>query len=266
MKAWLRGGTLWAVWFSIFSFTDSRGAAESVVPPPGGDAYPGGNPWNKPDGNMLWKIEVRRPIPRIHAAALRQIHGIVVHQHGEQAMVLARYPEYSVEYWSDGPHAVVSVAGSTDVVEYVAPKRATPSSQGQPPTPASGTGFDFGALARMHEWEWVKPEHYRGRISIEGISMLVFCEGEPEDTAAHSPDTPPPKADTAGTPQFPIEGAVRAALVEERTRIPRVLQIGEEFWDYSFHSGQKPSFVFPEKVRRFLASVAPFYAGRAPLP
>lgn len=266
MNAWLRGSTLAAVSFSIFSFTDSRGAAETVVKPAGANEYPGGNPWNKPEGNTLWKIEIRRQASGIHAAALRQIHGLVVHQSGEQAMVLARYPDHCVEYWSDGPHAVVSVAGSADVVEYVAPKRVSPAGRAQPPPPVSGAGFDFGGLARMLEWEWVKPEHYRGRIRVDGVVMLVFCEVDPEDTAAHSLPPSGPQPEASGAIQFPVDGALRAALVEERTRTPRVLQIGDEFWDYSFHGGQKPSFVFPEKVRRFLASMAPFYAGRTPLP
>jgi hypothetical protein len=186
-------------------------------------------------------------------------------------MVSARYPDRSVEFWSDGAHAVVSVAGSGDVVEYIAPKPGN-GPAGQHSAPEGGGEIDWLGLPQMREWEWVKPEHYRGRLVIDGVSLLVFSEC---DTGKEVPDSERPQGASdlpcGGGPagalsSFPIEGVERAALVEERSRSPRVLQIGEEFWEYSFHTGPQPSFAFPDKVRRFLASLAPFFAQRVPLP
>jgi hypothetical protein len=269
MKTGLRGVAVLAGFFPIVLLTNSMGSAETVVKASETEGFPGGNPWNRPEGNVLWKIEIRRKTVPIHAFALRQMRGAVVHQNGEHAMVIARYPDHAVEYWSDGKHAVVSVAGSGDLVEYVSPKKGNLTPGGQT-SPASEAHPDLADLARMHEWDWVKPDHFRGRLTVDGVAMLVFCQNASEEPAADTPSTPsanPPNAAFSGPLRgFPVEGVLRAALVEERSRTPRILQLGEEFWDYSFHAGEKPAFAFPEKVRRFLAALAPYFAGRAPIP
>ncbi len=266
MKTGLRGGALWTVFFSIGLLTNSMGSAETAVKAVESEGYPGGNAWNKPEGNVLWKIEIRRKTAPVHAYALRQMRGAVVHQQGEQSMVVAKYADHAVEYWSDGKHAVVSVAGSGDLVEYIAPRRGNPSPESPNPH-AVEVNIDWADLASMREWEWVKPEHFRGRLLVEGVQMLVFCQGAAEETSAENPASPPTPPQTSEPLRgFPVDGVLRAALVEERSRIPRVLQVGEEFWNYSFHTGEKPAFAFPEKVRRFLSALAPYFAGRSPLP
>jgi hypothetical protein len=251
----------------MLPLSDSAGAAAPDVKAQKGGDYPGGIAWKKPDENALWKIEVHRDREPAHPGLGSQIRGVVVHQHGRQAMVIARYPEYAVEYWHDGQHAVVSVAGSGDVVEYVAPKKPSTSRE-KLPSEVLEVGSDFGGLARMSEWEWVRPEFFRGRFMLEGVAMLVFCQLEPstggKDSAAQS--SPCGESSLGGGEVFPVEGASRAALVEERSRLPRVLQVGDELWQYSFHSGARPGLVFPEKVRRFFAGMAPYFAGTVPVP
>lgn len=266
MNARFRLGMVWAVFFSMGLITDSMAAAATAVKQVEAGEYPGGIAWNKPEGNVLWKIEIRRPNSRAHSGLTRQIRAILVHQHLTRSMVVVRYPEHSVEYWSDGNHAAVSLAGSSDVVEYVAPRKNEPRSEIGPPA-ETAHGMDLGGLARMSEWDWVKPEFYRGRLMVNGVSMLVFYQSEPGQASSPAGDSiPGPKEGSGPALEFPIEGVLRAAVVEEKSRLPRVLQLGDEFWDYSFHSGQQPQFAFPEKVRRFFALMAPHLVKKSPLP
>jgi hypothetical protein len=131
----------------------------------------------------------------------------------------------------------------------------------------------------MEEIKWIKPENFVSRYQGQESSYLIFAEEDLEDPTAGAP-APTPAANTkplqgaapstsaqsARTtqpaaqqfppgliPGIPLKPTIRAALLDETTRLPKRVQFGVETLIYTYET--KPeNLPIPKKIATLLPS------------
>lgn len=121
---------------------------------------------------------------------------------------------------------------------------------------------DYHSLEAMR---WIRPEHYKTTLEIDGQQMLVyilpsgdFTTGEPRSKTQYF------RSPLGGLPMRP---GVTAAAIHAGTRLPAFLQKDLEWRVYEFTPLRAERLVYPRRVTRFLEQLAPaFKSGSKPLP
>jgi hypothetical protein len=134
--------------------------------------------------------------------------------------------------------------------------------ESKPFTGESPGGEDYHSLDALR---WIRPEHYKTTLEIDGQQMLLFM----------LPPEVSPKADPRSKSQYyrsplgglPMRPGITAAAIHAGTRLPAFLQKDNEWRVYEFIPLRNERLPYPQRVTRFLESLAPaFKAGPKPLP
>ena len=118
--------------------------------------------------------------------------------------------------------------------------------------------------AEFKEFDWVTPAMLKGKVEISGEKLLVYADMEPETPA---PPTVPGKGRAVAPPApkfppgplggLPLKPGIRVAAIEETTKTPRYLQLGENIQIYTFSKPQQTKLDLPPKIANMLAKPAP---------
>jgi hypothetical protein len=116
--------------------------------------------------------------------------------------------------------------------------------------------------AEFQEFDWVTAEMLKGKIEIGGEKLLVYADMEPEPPAATT--TGKGRAATPAAPKFPagplgglpLKPGIRVAAIEETTKTPRYLQVGENIQIYTFSKPQQAKLELPPKIANMVAKPA----------
>ena len=116
--------------------------------------------------------------------------------------------------------------------------------------------------AEFKEFDWVTAEMLKGKIEIGGEKLLVYADMEPEPPAP--PATGKGRAATQAAPKFPagplgglpLKPGIRVAAIEETTKTPRYLQMGENIQIYAFSKPQQTKLELPPKIANMVAKPA----------
>jgi hypothetical protein len=214
---------------------------------------------------------------------------------GKEALETIHYPERTSEIWRAEGHVFISEAGS----EHASIRVAQPNFGGvggngdQIRDVVRGKNGDFTAVvdgvvitgnlateapdwAEFKEFDWVTPELLKGKIEISGEKLLVYAEMEPE-LQPQSAAAPSGKGRAPATAQaapkypagplggLPLKPGIRVAAIEEVTKTPRYLQMGEDIRIYAFSKPQQTKLDLPPKITALVAKPAPPPEGAKPV-
>jgi hypothetical protein len=121
---------------------------------------------------------------------------------------------------------------------------------------------DYHSLQALR---WIRQEHYKTTLEIDGQQVLVFL----------LPPEAPPKAEPRGKNShyrsplggLPMRPGITAAGIHAGTRLPAFLQKDNEWRVYEFTPLRSERLFYPQRVTRFLESLAPApKTGPKPLP
>ena len=214
---------------------------------------------------------------------------------GKEAVETIHYPERTSEIWRAEGHVFISEAGS----EHASIRVAQPNFGGlggngdQISDVVRGKNGDFTAVvngvlitgnvateapdwAEFREFDWVTPELLKGKIELSGEKLLVYADMEPEPqtqsaAAPSSKGRAPAQAQAA--PKYPagplgglpLKPGIRVAAIEELTKTPRYLQVGEDIQIYAFSKPQQTKLDLPAKITALVAKPAPPPEGAKPV-
>ena len=120
--------------------------------------------------------------------------------------------------------------------------------------------------AEFKEFDWVTPDLLKGKIEISGEKLLVYAEMEPETPAPGATGAPGKgRAAAPAAPKFPpgplgglpLKPGIRVAAIEETSKTPRYLQLGENIQIYTFSKPQQTKLDLPPKIANIVAKPAP---------
>jgi len=119
--------------------------------------------------------------------------------------------------------------------------------------------------AEFKEFDWVTPELLKGKVEISGEKLLVYADMEPEPQAPAAPAAGKGRAAAPPAPKFPpgplgglpLKPGIRVAAIEETTKSPRYLQMGENIQIYTFSKPQQAKLELPPKITNLVAKPAP---------
>ncbi|RFC41877.1 MAG: hypothetical protein DVB28_002155 [Verrucomicrobia bacterium] len=198
---------------------------------------------------------------------------IKVTRDGENSHQAVHFSRSGVEVWRIAGRGFISETGSDVVFQHI-PREAAPVSAEESQTPETSAPFSKPEpehfLAQDLDWpsfselSWVTPQMFRARIPLGNQFALIYADIPLEQ------DEPDKKRKAASKwPEGPLGGipmqpGIRVLAVEERTRLPMVLQIGDEFRQYRFQASAPVQIKLPAKVRQFFAG--PFSGQKAENP
>jgi hypothetical protein len=215
---------------------------------------------------------------------------------GRDALETIQYPNRTAEVWRTEGHVIMSEAGSdhasirvdqglgnfaglggnSDLIKDVARGK-----NGEFTATVNGV-FITGTVAmeepdwaEFKEFDWVKPELLRGKIEISGEKLLVYADMEPEPqqtpaAAAGKGRAPAPAAAAQKYPPGPLGGlplkpGIRVAAIEETSKTPRYLQMGENIQIYAFSKPEQTKLELPPKIASLVAKPAAAPEGAKPV-
>ena len=119
--------------------------------------------------------------------------------------------------------------------------------------------------AEFKEFDWVTPDLFKGKIEISGEKLLVYADMEPEPPAPAAPAAGKGRAAAPPAAKFPpgplgglpLKPGIRVAAIEETTKTPRYLQMGENIQIYTFSKPQQAKLELPPKITNLVAKPAP---------
>jgi hypothetical protein len=221
---------------------------------------------------------------------------------GKEALETVHYPERTTEVWRAEGHVFVSEAGSDQAtirgeqaLENVGGLGAgadqgadvTRGKNGQYTATVSGVTITGSVAVEQPDWaeftefDWLNPELLKGRIELGGEKLLVYAEMEPDFKApaaaagaagaaggkgrAATPTQAAPKYPAGPLGGLPLKPGIRVAAVEEATKIPRYLQLGENIQIYAFGKPQQTKLELPAKITSLVAKPPPPPEGAKPV-
>lgn len=244
-----------------------------------------GNPvWKRPGQHCLWKIRFRyAPSPtepsKPSDSEIERVQQVTLTQHGKEYLQEVQMEDGKQwEYWSLNG-AELDGAGGDDSLSLRPARgrrarRVTDTFKGDPnandlaeqesnSTTTKNAGFeDYHSLNAMR---WIRPEHYKATLEIDGQPLLVFVL--PSETLTK--EEPRSKTQYYKSPLggLPMRPGVTAAAIHAGTRLPAFLQKDLEWRVYEFSPLRNERLVYPRRVTRFLEQLAPaFKFGPKPLP
>ena len=280
--------------------TPAQAPAPAAVPPPSTATAPAtdANLWARPVAPASWTVTFRYGQTVTPQQAAHRPTQVKVTVLGKEALETIQYPDRTAEVWRTEGHVIVSEAGSnhasirvdqgignfaglggnSDLVKDVARGK-----NGEFTATVNGV-FITGTVAteepdwaEFKEFDWVKPELLKGKIEISGEKLLVYADMEPEPQptpaaagaakgrAAAAPAAAAPKYPPGPLGGLPLKPGIRVAAIEETSKTPRYLQMGENIQIYAFSKPQQTKLDLPPKISSLLAKPAAAPEGAKPV-
>jgi hypothetical protein len=253
--------------------------------------------WTRPVAPASWTVTFRYGQTVTPQQAAHRPTMVKVTVLGKDALETIQYPNRTAEIWRTEGHVIMSEAGSdhasirmdqgqgnfaglggnSDLIKDVARGK-----NGQFTATVNGvfiTGTDAVEepdWAEFKEFDWVKPELLKGKIEISGEKLLVYADMEPEPqqtpaaAAAGKGRAPAPAAAAQKYPPGPLGGlplkpGIRVAAIEEISKNPRYLQMGENIQIYAFSKPEQTKLELPPKITSLVAKPAAAPEGAKPV-
>lgn len=204
--------------------------------------------WRRPSPPTAWQITFKSfsasPDPTDPNAPL----SVSVTRLEKDSLELVQYPNRTLEIWKIADRTFLSTPESNDVTLRLSDSRTPDSPTGR----AANIPQDDPDWIEMSEFNWITPEMYKGKISIDGEDMLIYSDIDPQRVMT----SPKGKAGTKPNyPSGPLGGlplipGVKVAAVSEETKLPRYLQTGMDLSIYTFTKPAIPKLELPSKVAR----------------
>jgi hypothetical protein len=208
---------------------------------------------------------------------------------GKEALEVIQYPERTSEVWRAEGHVFLSEAGSEIATVRIAQGVENAGGLGANIDPAAAAiRVGSGPLssgeepdwAEFKEFDWVTSEMLKGRIELGGEKLLVYSDLEPEAQTpvagtsagnaggkgrAPAPSQAAPKYPAGPLGGIPLQPGVRVAAIEESSKTPRYLQLGENIQIYVFAKPQQTKLELPAKIASLVAKPPPPPEGAKPI-
>ncbi len=273
------------------------GPAAAVAPPAqtaaptAGTAAPtavtAGALWTRPVAPAAWTVTFKYGSVVAAQQAAHRPNMVKVTVLGKEALETIHFPERTAEVWRTEGVVILSEAGSehagirqdhglgnfgglggnSDLVSDVSRDK-----KGNFTATVNGV-FVTGNVAQeepdwaeFKEFDWVTPAMLKGKIELSGEKLLVYADMEPETPApTAAPGAGKSRAAAPAASKFPpgplgglpLKPGIRVAAIEETSKIPRYLQIGENIQIYAFSKPQQTKLELPPKVTALVAKPAP---------
>jgi hypothetical protein len=252
------------------------GPAAAVAPPAqtaaptAGTAAPtavtAGALWTRPVAPAAWTVTFKYGSVVAAQQAAHRPNMVKVTVLGKEALETIHFPERTAEVWrTEGNFG--GLGGNSDLVSDVSRDK-----KGNFTATVNGV-FVTGNLAQeepdwaeFKEFDWVTPAMLKGKIELSGEKLLVYADMEPETPApTAAPGAGKSRAAAPAASKFPpgplgglpLKPGIRVAAIEETSKIPRYLQIGENIQIYAFSKPQQTKLELPPKVTALVAKPAP---------
>lgn len=249
---------------ALASMTPSPLQSQTAAPAP--LLPPDGPLWKAPGTSAAWSVVFKYTTPASEQAADFRPSIVNVTLAGENSHYSVQFRRHGVEVWRLAGLAFISELGSDSVFPH-GPVEAAPappedgqateskaSFSGPQPEDISAQDTNWPAFGEL---AWVTPQMYRGKIPLGNQSALIYADVPAEliaPGAKNASASPWPAGPLGG---IPLQPGIRVLAVDEESRLPMVLQFGDELRQYSFKPAAPLKIEFPAKVRQFLKSPLP---------
>ena len=212
-----------------------------------------GEAWKKPATPAAWKVTIEA-LPNSPNAGPMNLAGFSVLRTDKFSVERLQYRNgQGSEVWRVGSRCFIADLGSEE------------------PKLGSSEGDSTGELA---EFNWINASLFRGPFVINGETFLVFSTQDEAALAAPAPvkgaDTIPKASQKKAPPGpiagFPLKPGIQVAAINEKTRLPKFLQLGVEIHQYEFSTPSKQDLQIPPKVQTLVDFWAPRKIKPLPLP
>lgn len=262
-------------------------AATAVTPaqPPISTGTPSASAlWSRPVPPAAWTVTFKYGTVVTPQQAAHRPSMVKVTLVGKDALETVQFPERAEEIWrvdgtvfiseSGSEHVGIRLnrgsaslggsAGGTDqITELVRGKKGEYTATINGVVITGNVTEEDSDWAEFKEFDWVTAEMLKGKIEIRGEKLLVYSDMEPEPPAATT--TVKGRAAAPAAPKFPagplgglpLKPGIRVAAIEETTKTPRYLQLGEHIQIYTFSKPQQTKLELPPKIANMVAKPAP---------
>lgn len=212
-----------------------------------------GEAWKQPATPAAWKVTIEAP-PNTPNAGPMALSGFSVLRTDKFSVERLQYRNgQGSETWRVGSRCFTAAPGSAELKL------------------GSSEGTSIGELT---EFKWINANLFRGPFIINGETFLVFSTQDEAELAPPAPvkggDTvpkaPPKKAPPGPIAGFPLKPGLQVAAIDEKTRLPKFLQLGVEIHQYEFSTPSKQDLQIPPKVQTLVDFWAPRKIKPLPLP
>ena len=220
---------------------------------------PPGPCWKIPAPPTSWKINFRYTKPPSEAEAEVKPSSIAVTLIGQDSHHLIEFRTSSLDVWKTAGRAFISETGSPTAYPHILGNhtatlaRDTNTGGAAATVPVENLSPENKDWPSFPELEWVTPQMFKGKIPLGTQVALIYAEVPPEpvvlDKEARRQVKKWPEGPLGG---IPLQPGMKALAVDETTRLPMVLQLGDEFREYKFHTGEIQKIELPPKVKVFL--------------
>ncbi len=249
---------------ALATLTPSHLPAQTATPAP--RLPPDGPLWKAPGTSAAWSVVFKYTTPASELAADFRPSIVNVTLAGENSHYSVQFRRHGVEVWRVAGLAFISEIGSDSVFPH-SPVETAPAPIEDGQTTESKASFsspqpeDISAQdtdwATFGELAWVTPQMYRGRIPLGNQSAFIYADVPSELSAPGAKTTSASTWPAGPLGGIPLQPGIRVLAVDEESRLPMVLQFGDELRQYRFKKATPLKIEFPAKVRQFLKSPLP---------
>ncbi len=230
--------------------------------------------WNSPVPPASWTVTFKYGSTVSPDAASHRPASVSVTAIGDNSVEVIEYPNRKTEVWKTGPLTLVSAPDSNEATF----RPSSFTSVGTDPEATvtnvkrsregTVTGLVNGALTtlgtedpdwiELTEFDWIRPEMFKGKVEIAGENVLIYAEMQAEASlgVAKPGASPSPSYPRGPLGGIPLKPGIRAAAILEGSRLPRYLQNGPDISIYSFSTPAQTALAIPPKVANHIPKPA----------
>ena len=281
------------------AFAQNNGAATPAAPTPApppaptpGASAPAGAAaavWTRPVAPVSWTVTFKYGsvvAPEQAAQRPTQVKVTIV---GKDALETVQFPDHTAEVWRTEGVVILSQAGSEQASLRVNHRSENVGGAGGADELQQDKAGNFSGVVNgvqitgniaqedpdwteFREFNWVTPEMLKGKIEISGEKLLVYSDMEAEASGSATPTgkgragaPSAPKVPAGPLGGLPLKPGIRVAAIEETSKTPRYLQVGQNIQMYTFSKPQQTKLELPPKIAELVAKPPPPPAGAQPI-
>lgn len=220
---------------------------------------PPGPCWKIPAQPTSWKINFRYTKALSEAEAEVKPSSIAVTLVGQDSHHFIEFRKSSLDVWKTAGRAFISETGSAAAFPHNVGKNRTTLARDTKNAPPPEAVLEENLSPENKDWpsfpelDWVTPQMFKGKIPLGTQVALIYADVPPDPVVlgkeARRQTKKWPEGPLGG---IPLQPGMKALAVDETTRLPMVLQLGDEFREYTFQTGDIQKIEFPAKVKVFL--------------
>ena len=229
------------------------GSAQAAETKPAEKPVLTGEAWKLPATPAAWKVTIEAP-PNTPNAGPTTLSGFSVLRADKFSVERRQHRNgQTSEIWLVGNQCFTAGPGSDEL--------------------RFGSSEDV-SIGGLPEFKWINASLFRGPFVSNGETFLVFSTQDEAELATPAPvkgADPVPKASQKKAPPgpiagFPLKPGIQVAAIDEKTRLPKFLQLGVEIHQYEFSTPSKQDLQIPPKVKTVVDAWAPRKIKPLPLP